>query len=160
MRTYQITHETTGENQSHTLSIEHYKLLFSVFDSAYYCRKNALGALSSEKAWDHFLATGLQNNLVINAAIDNKYLTRSLSVNSGKELNNNEIILLLWLEQGAESFPGAAWFDTEFYLKHYPDIASTGTNAFLHYAHNGKNEGRIPNAYCLDLVNRLSLIHI
>jgi len=154
VRTFQITNEATGENESQTLSIEHYKLLFSVFDSAYYCRKNALGALSSEEAWNHFLTTGLQNNCSINAAIDIKHLSQSLSEQSGKELNNSDIVLLLWLNHGAESIPGAAWFDTEFYLSHYPDIASTGINAFLHYANNGKNEGRIPNPYCLDLVNR------
>lgn len=34
-------------------------------------------------------------------------------------------------------------FDPEYYLKIYPDVANAGVDAYFHYTHHGKAEGRI-----------------
>ena len=42
-------------------------------------------------------------------------------------------------------FNPTSWFNTNFYLSFYPDIADSGMNPFLHFVHQGYSEMRIPN---------------
>lgn len=37
-----------------------------------------------------------------------------------------------------------AWFDGDWYLAEYPDVAAAGMNPWLHYRRHGKAEGRLP----------------
>ncbi len=39
-----------------------------------------------------------------------------------------------------------AWFDTNFYLTHNPDVAAAGVDPLLHYETSGWHEGRDPSA--------------
>jgi hypothetical protein len=39
------------------------------------------------------------------------------------------------------------YFDTDWYLTYYPDVAASGINPLLHYIHHGEQEGRRPSIY-------------
>ncbi len=39
------------------------------------------------------------------------------------------------------------YFDTNWYLTYYMDVAATGTNPLLHYIHHGEREGRRPSVF-------------
>jgi glycosyltransferase involved in cell wall biosynthesis len=38
-----------------------------------------------------------------------------------------------------------AWFNTQFYLDTYPDVANSGLNPFIHFVNEGYREARIPS---------------
>src|ERR1700722_3599424 len=41
----------------------------------------------------------------------------------------------------------AGFFDPDWYLSRYPDVAASGTEAMHHYVHYGAAEGRDPNRF-------------
>jgi hypothetical protein len=53
--------------------------------------------------------------------------------------------LVQFLQSKAPWWPNPL-FDPEWYLAHYPDVASTGMNPLLHYVSFGTKEGRRPHA--------------
>ncbi len=66
------------------------------------------------------------------------------------ELTGVDNLLDNFLNEGIEQKRNpSSMFDTEFYLKHNPDVAQAEVNPFLHYVGNGRFEGReaIPKPY-------------
>jgi GT2 family glycosyltransferase/SAM-dependent methyltransferase len=51
------------------------------------------------------------------------------------------------LAQAKASSPS---FDSEFYLKQYPDVAESGADPLQHYLHYGRAEGRVPSQIALE----------
>lgn len=138
----------SGINQAHL------DLLFPLFDASYYCAQAEQREISIDDAWNDFSTLGLQENLSPCVAIDIAFIKQSLEQMLEREIGSDEVVLLLWAEHAAHLIPGTDWFDEPFYLSTYPDVAQSGSNAFIHYASHGHREGRMPNAYCLALANR------
>jgi hypothetical protein len=54
--------------------------------------------------------------------------------------------LLDWMTHGwREGQRPNLYFDTNWYLTYYPDVAASGINPLLHYIHHGEREGRRPS---------------
>ena len=51
-----------------------------------------------------------------------------------------------YLQLGAAAgYNPAPWFDTQWYLMQYQDVANSGINPFVHYLTYGSKENRLPN---------------
>jgi glycosyltransferase involved in cell wall biosynthesis len=52
-----------------------------------------------------------------------------------------------YLQLGAAAgYNPAPWFDTQWYLTQYQDVANSGINPFVHYLTYGNKENRLPNS--------------
>ena len=67
-----------------------------------------------------------------------------------KDLNPEEAAAHYCDTGWREGLNPAGWFDTNFYLTEYSDVASTGQNPFLHFIIYGRAEGKAPNGQDID----------
>lgn len=59
----------------------------------------------------------------------------------------DRLALALYLNNWRQWPRAHPYFDAEWYVEAYPDVAETGRNPLAHFAHDGAREGREPNEF-------------
>lgn len=88
----------------------------------------------------HFIEVGADLNLDPHPLFDTAFYRSKYSV--PVEVNP----LSHFLERGGTNSP-TRYFDSNFYLRRYPDVAAAGMNPLLHFVNSGAAEGRWPNPF-------------
>ncbi|MFT8720575.1 hypothetical protein [Acetobacter sp.] len=55
--------------------------------------------------------------------------------------------IIVQAPEKCEPVRDALYFDSAWYLEHYPDVAEAGVDPVIHYRSSGFREGRQPNAH-------------
>lgn len=74
---------------------------------------------------------------------DYHYLLRGIGVN--KPNPDSEISFLPTFDEKLSLLQSSSWFDSEWYLQQYPDVAQAGIDPAVHYLLHGMSEGRAPS---------------
>ncbi|MBX2886429.1 MAG: glycosyltransferase family 4 protein [Granulosicoccus sp.] len=119
-------------------------------------RINAALTQSSEtEAFTHYCQTGIQQNISPGFLFDCDWVAEQLSSKLDRPIDTDaESIMLLWLDHECGYAASVSWFDHDFYYTTYPDVADAGMDAFYHFVMNGMDEGRIPTAHLMTVVNQ------
>ena len=120
--------------------------LATAFNADFY-RNNADIAetdITEEALFEHYLEHGVVSNASPTAAFDPVYVRNSLVRNGLISASDNTPTIESWLRLGFHTIPGHAWFDKNTYLELHPDVASSVSNAYAHFASHGIYENRIP----------------